>query len=282
MLSGLTLCLTVCLLGAAAEDPVIAQRGTDQITLSQARALIAGTDAATRQRLATDPAALEKFLRTQLVQRALLAEAAAAKWEQLPAIAALLQRTHDQVVMQTYLASQAKLPPGYPTQADLEAAYEANKSRFMQPKSYHLVQIFLPKAQTATPDEGRRKLLPLRAAAWRTHASLQDVAAKHPNVQYIDSGWLSDQQLAQAVRTAVEDLPENAITDPVCTENGCHLLRVLATHPAGPAPLAAVHDTLAQMLRNDKIQQLENAYTNAMLAREPVAMNEIQMSHLTQ
>jgi parvulin-like peptidyl-prolyl isomerase len=270
------------LLGAAGEDPVIAQRGSDQITLSQARALIAGADAAIRRRLATEPAMLEQFLRDALLQRALLAEATAAKWEQGSAVAALLQRTHDQVVLQTYLASRAKLPQGYPTASDIEAAYEANTSRFMQPRSYHLVQIFLPKSQIANPDEGRRKLLPLRAAALRAHADLQDIAGKHPNVQFIDSGWLGEQTLAPAIRTAIEDLPDGAMSDPICTENGCHLLRRLATRPAELAPLAAVRDTIVQMLRNAKQQQLETAYANALLAREPIAMNQIQMSQLTQ
>jgi peptidylprolyl isomerase len=266
-------------LAAVGEDPVLAQRGSDQITVSQARALIANTDAATQHRLATDQAALKDFLRNVLLQRAILTQAQAEKWDQRADVANLLQRAHDQVIAQSFLAGHAPVPAAYPSDADIQTAYTQNTSRFMQPRSYHLTQLFLPRAAYGAPDDGRRKLAALRAQIQRARLSFE-AAAKQGGVQFLDMGWVSETMLVPAVKTAVAGLPEGVMADPLCIENGCHLLRLVATRPAGPAPLAAVKDDLVRALRQQKQQAEETAYANGLLAKQPVAINEIQLSHV--
>jgi peptidylprolyl isomerase len=268
------------LTGAAPDDQVVAIRGNEQITLSEAHAMIAGADQATQQRVAKDPAALKTFLRDVLVQRAILQEAAAAKWAERADVAALLQRARDQIVVQTFLAAQAPLPAGYPTDADIQAAYDANRPRFLQPRSYHLAQIFLPLSVAPTPDEGRRRLLPARQLALRGK-SLEAAAKSVSGAQVLDTGWAPETQIVPAVKAAVAGLPEGGLTDPICTENGCHLIRLIATRPAGPAPLADVKADIIQALRRQKQAEEENAYASRLLEKQPIAINEIQLSHLT-
>jgi peptidylprolyl isomerase len=265
---------------AATDDPVIAQRGDDQITVSQARALIAGTDGATQHRLTTDPSALKQVLRDVLLQRAILREAQAEKWEQRPDIAALLQKARDQVIAQSFLGGHAPLPAGYPTDADIEAAYKANMQRFMQPRGYHLVQVFLPRTAYATPEDGRKRLLPVRAQVQRGHGSLETAAKAVSGARYMDMGWAPESQLVPAVKDAVAGLPEGAMADPLCIENGCHLIRLVATRPAGPAPLADVRDELIKALRQRKQAQEETEYASGLLTKQPVEVNEIQLSRI--
>ena len=136
----LLLLLVASPLARAAEDPVVAQRGKDHVTLGQARAILAGLDADNRHKLAAGPA-LTDFLRNVLLQRAVLAEAQAQHWDQRPEIAAMLQRARDLAVAQSFLASQATMPQDYPTDADISTAYEQNRQRFMQPRLYHLSQV---------------------------------------------------------------------------------------------------------------------------------------------
>ena len=271
----------ICLLlGAAADDPVLAERGDDHITTSQARAFIASADAATQHRLTTDPAALKEFLRNLLLQRAMLKQALAEKWDQRQDVAALLQRAREQILVQSYLAGHAPLPAGYPSDADVQAAYEQNKGRFMQPRSYHLTQIFLPRGAYAAPEDGRKKLVAIHAQIQRGKLSFDAAAKQGAPLQSLDMGWVSEQQILPAVKDAVAGLPEGAVADPVCTENGCHLIRLVATRPAGPAPLAAVHEELTRALRQQKQLAAENAYASGLLAKQPVEINEIQLSHL--
>jgi peptidylprolyl isomerase len=265
---------------AATDDPVIAQRGDDRITIGQARAMIASTDRAAQHRLTTDPAALKQFLRDVLLQRAILREAQAEKWEQRADVAALLQRARDQVIAQSFLAGHAPLPDAYPGDAEIEAAYKANLQRFMQPRSYHLVQVFLPRTAYATPEDGRKRLLPVRAQAQRGHGSLEAAARAVSGARYMDMGWAPESQLVPAVKDLVAGLPEGALADPLCIENGCHLIRLLATRPAGPAPLADVRDELIKALKQQKQAQEETNYASGLLTKQPVEVNELELSRI--
>lgn len=267
------------LTAAATNDPIVAERGTDHITASQARALIAAADPQTRQRLTTTPAALTELLRNVLIQRAILQQAQADHWDQRPDVAALLARAHDQVLTQSYLAAQSPVPAFYPSPAELQAAYDHNKSQLMQPRGYHLAQLFVPKSAAPQPDILKR-LAALRAQITRGKLTLDAAAKQFPGATAADLGWLTEAQLIPAVRPAVSGLQEGALADPVCTELGCHLIRLVATRPAGPAPLAEVRDSLVRALREQKLADQERAYASGLLSKQPVAVNEIELSRL--
>ncbi len=272
----LALCLLV-LLAAAGEDPIVAEHGEDRITASQARALIAATDADTRRKLA-DPAALKTFLEGLLLQRAVLRAAEAQKWADKPEIAAVLAQAREQVIVKTFIAAQAQLPAGYPTQADVQAAYDQNKSQFMVARRYHLGQVFVPKG-TAPQDDTRRRLAALRTQTQRGHATLED-AARRAGLAYIDLGWVAETQLVPAIKSAVSGLLEGTVGEPVCIDNGCHLMKLVATKPAGPASLAEVHDQLVEALKQQKRADEERAYAAGVLNAPRVAINEIELSRL--
>jgi parvulin-like peptidyl-prolyl isomerase len=74
---------------------------------------------------------------------------------------------------------------------------------------------------------------------------------------------------------------EGQVTPPLCTQPGCALLKLVATRPAGPAPLPEVRDGLVRLMRQQKERQGEQAYANTLLAQVPVRIDEIQLSHLT-
>ena len=261
----------------------MAERGADRVTVGQARALLAAMDADTSRRLAADPAALKDFLRNVLIQHAVLAQAQAEKWDQRPEVVTMLAHAHDQLVAQTYLASHAAPPAGYPSESELQAAYEQNKSQFMQPRQYKLMQLFTVKAagtSKASPDDGRRRLATLRAQIDHAHLVFGDAARRSTGVQFQDMGWVSEKQLVPAVRDEVAGLQEGAMSEIVCGGDACHLIKLIATRPAAPASLADVHDALVRALRQQKQAELERAYASGLLAKQPVAINEIELQHL--
>jgi parvulin-like peptidyl-prolyl isomerase len=266
-------------LAAAAPDPVVAVRGTDQITASQVRALIAGADPQTRAKLKQDPAALQTLIRNALLQRAILAAAHAANWDRKPDIAALLARTREATMTQSFLAAHAAPPAGYPSDADIQAAYEQAKPQLMQPRAYHITQEFIALADNAPQtaiDQARHTL----AGQQQAYASAHP--AKPPSgIQTADLGWVPETRLQQAARETVSGLLEGQVSAPICTKSGCALLKLVATRPAGPAPLADIRDRLVQVLRQQKERQGEQAYANTLLAQQPVRVDEIQLSHLT-
>ena len=263
------------LLTAAAPDPVIAVRGADQITASQVRSLIAGADTQTHAKLTGDPKALQDVVRNALIQRGVLEAARAANWERRPDIAAMLARTRDAAIAQSFLASHAAPPANYPSDADIQAAYEQAKPQLMQPRAYRLSQLFVTLAPTASAQQAD--------AARRTLAVARDgFAAGHApaGMQMLDLGWVAENRLQPAARDAVSGLLEGQVSAPVCTRPGCALLKLVATRQAGPAPLADVRDGLVRLLRQQKERQGEQDYANTLLARAPVRIDEIALAQL--
>ena len=243
--------------------------------------MLAGLDANARHKLAAQPSGVTDLLRNILIQRALLEQAQAEHWEQRPDVAALLARTHDQVVEQSYLAFHAQLPAGFPTDAEIQATYEQAKAQFMQPRGYHIIQLFLAKETTQAAD-AQKRLAALRAQITSTHVTLDAAAKQNPEVKYLDLGWVTDAQLIPSVRAAIAGLPDGGLTDPVCTENGCHLIRLVATRPAGPTKLADIREALVRAMRQQKQAELQRSYESSLLAKQPVAINEIELSRVTQ
>jgi hypothetical protein len=264
---------------AKGDDPVVAEQGATQLTAAQARGLVASADPETRKKLAADPAALKGFLRDYLLGQAILAAATGAQWDKRPDIVALAQRAHDTAIAESFLQAQATPPAAYPSEAEIQAAYTQNRAQLMQPRGYRLSQIFAAATGTAQ-DAARHVLADLRAQILHGRLSFENAASHGQGTAYGDLGWLADNRLQPAIRMAVAGLPEGQITAPVCTETGCTLLKLIATRPAGPPPLAEIRETLIKAMRQQKQRQLEQAYANALLAKQPVRVNEIQLSHV--
>jgi peptidylprolyl isomerase len=275
--------LAALTLAAAAPDPVVAIRGTDELTASQVRALIAAQPADQRKKLATDPEALRGLVRDDLLQRAILEEAAAQKWDARPDVAAMLARVRDGAIMQSFLTAHAQVPAGYPSDAELQAAYDRARPQLTRPRTYHLAQVFVPVAagaSAATMEAARHVLAALARDIAAGRASFEAPPRRIAGAQYGDIGWVTEAQLQKAAHDAVAGLPEGQVSAPVCTQSGCTLLKLAATRPAGPPPLAEVRDQLVRLLREQKQKDLAQAYANSLLAKSPVRVDEIQLSHL--
>jgi len=263
----------------SAADQVVAIRGTEELTASQVRALVAASPAEQRKKLAESPDALKSLITDTLLQHAILAEAAAQKWDQRPDIAAMLARVRESAMLQSFIAAQSQPPAGYPSEADVLAAYAQARPQLTRPRTYHLAQDFVP-ATAGTTDAARRALATLARDISAGHVTFDSAPKRNASVQYADLGWVADTQLQKAAHDAVAGLPEGQVSPPVCTASGCTLIKLLATRPAGPPPVAEVHDQLVRALRERKQKDLAQAYANSLLARAPVRVDEIQLSHL--
>ncbi len=88
-------------------------------------------------------------------------------------------------------------------------------------------------------------------------------------------GWASEAEIVPEIRSQVAGMAQGEISDPIRTASGWHIIRMDDTRPAAPRPLAEVRDSLAAALRQRKTQANEQAYLNGLLAKSPVAVNEI-------
>lgn len=271
-----------------AADPVVARRGDITLTASQVRDMVAVADPALRAQIAKDPSALVAYVRDRLLQLTVLAEAHDHQWDTRPEVVWRADRARDAAIADSYVASLAMPDPGYPSDAEVQAAYQANKARLMVPRQYHVAQIYVavPAGAPAAADAAaQKKLADLRAQLARGHGDFASLA-RHVSEDHAstaaggDLGWLREDQMLPAVRTAVAGLADGAITEPVRTADGWHLLRLIDTKPAGPATLADVRAALVRALRQQRAQQNAQAYVTGLLKQQPIQIDEIALSGL--
>lgn len=264
-------------------NPVVAESGDATLTAADARNLVAAASPDVQAQLAKDPSLLDRLVRAQMAQALLLQEAHAKQWDVKPDIAFRAQQAHDAVIVNSYLASLSQPPPDYPSDAEIQAAYDAQKDRLIEPRQYHLAQIFLASPSNASASaeaDAKKRLASLRQQLARPRADFAAVAAKESDDKASaaaggDLGWLPEDRLQPAVRDAVAGLQEGAISEPLRTADGWHLIRLIGTRPAAPAPLADVRAQLVQALRQQKIAATERKLIDDLLRREPVRVDEI-------
>ncbi|MFX8891338.1 hypothetical protein ABTN09_20250, partial [Acinetobacter baumannii] len=78
-----------------------------------------------RAALEKNPELLNQAVRMLILQQILLKEARAAGWEKQPEVAAQLERVRQNAIAESYLAAVAKASEDYPTEAELQATYDA-------------------------------------------------------------------------------------------------------------------------------------------------------------
>jgi peptidylprolyl isomerase len=268
---------------ADAGGEVVARLGTSDVTVGELREFVRGLDPTVRKQALDDPQIMTRLVRLEIARMAVLREAKAKKWEQRPDVEAQVERARRQIVLASYLASVTALPKEYPTDADIQAAYDANRDSFMAPRQYRLQQIFLGSARDGdkkAQDAAQKKAQDVARKAKARGAKFDDLAKEHSEhrdsaARGGDIGWVADPQLVPEIRAQVAGMAVGEVSDPIRTEGGWHIVRLAETRPAGPRPLAEVRDTIVAALRQRKVQENEQAYLADLLAKNPVAVNEI-------
>jgi peptidylprolyl isomerase len=216
-----------------------------------------------------------------------LNEATSRKWEQRPDVVARIARAREDAIVSTYLSAVAALPDGFPSEAQVQAFYEANRDKLMVPRQYRLEQIFVAVpagADKKTDDAALAKANELARKARAKGANFADIArASSESAQGEpagDLGWASEAQIVPEIRGQVTGMSPGDVADPIRTEAGWHVIRMVETRPAGPRPLAEVKDQLVAAMRQSKLQENQQAYVSALLEKTPAMINEIALKKI--
>jgi len=272
------------------DSTVIARVGDSEIKVSDLKPYLAGLNADQQAALTQDPAKLDLLVRTLIAQQLLLKEALAAKWDQQPTVAAQLEQLRERAVSESYLASVSNPPTDYPSEADIKAAYEANKDSLIVPARYHVAQIFIAvtkDADAATEAKAKGKLAAVTSALAKSSADFAKVAASSSDEAASAShggeiGWLTEAQLQPegGLRDMVITLAPGKTTKPVRLADGWHIVKLIEFKPSYTASLEEVRPLLVQKLREAKAQQNSKAYLAGLLEKNPVAIDQIALTNL--
>jgi hypothetical protein len=268
-----------------AADPIVAQRGTVTLTASEVRAMLAAADPEMRQQMQREPRLLLQRVRDRMVQLVLLDRAKAEKWDERPEVVYRAELARQAAIVDSYVAAQVPLPQGFPSEQDIAAAYEANKSKLHLPRQYHLAQILIavpPDADAAADTAAQKRTADLRKQVVDGHKDFTLLATQASDDKASaanggDLGWVREDILVPALRQALAGLAQGGVSEPVRTPDGWHLVKVIGIKPPGTATLAEAHDSLVRALRQERMAQLQRRYILGMLQQEPIRIDQVEL-----
>jgi PPIC-type PPIASE domain len=271
---------------APATDPVVAERGNVKLTASQVRDMIRFADPEQRHLLETNPSALLQAVRDRLIKLALADEALAHGWDKREDVAYRIEAARQDAIAGSWIAAQVAGDPNFPTDAQVQTAYDLNKAKLTVPREYNIAQIFIviaPGASKQNEDDAQHKLADLRQQLLKQHADFAALAKRYSDEKASaanggELGWVREDTLLPPVRAAVQGMAEGAISEPVRSQNGWHLIKLTGIKAPAQATLAEARDTLVKAMRQERMVEGQRNYLNNMLKQQSVEVNEIELS----
>ena len=272
-------------LPAVAAGPAVARLGNQQVSPEELQALLATVPAQTREQLRGNREALERWIRARLAEKGVLEQADAQGWAQRPDVARQTRAATEQIVFRDYLRSVSQVPAEYPSAAELQQAYDAGKANWQTPPMYRVSQIFLGVSDAANVETVRKQAAELSKKAQSAPADFAALATQYSQDRVTaerggDTGLQPLQQLVPEVRGAVARLKVGAVSDPVQSAAGFHVIKLTEQQPARTATLEELRDQLAQALRAQRQEQIAQAYLDGMLNTATLSIDGAELNKI--
>ncbi|MGC3931557.1 peptidylprolyl isomerase [Pseudomonas atacamensis] len=268
-----------------AVGPAVARLGNQQVSPEELQALLATVPAQTREQLRGNREALERWIRSRLAEKAVLEQADAQGWAQRPDVARQTRAATEQIVFRDYLRSVSQVPAEYPSAAELQQAYDAGKANWQTPALYRVSQIFLGVSDAANVETVRKQAAELSKKAQSAPADFAALATQYSQDRVTaerggDTGLQPLQQLVPEVRGAVARLKVGAVSDPVQSAAGFHVIKLTEQQPARTATLEELRDQLTQALRAQRQEQIAQAYLDGMLNTATLSIDGAELNKI--
>jgi hypothetical protein len=260
-------------------DSVAGKIGDIEVKTEELREMISGLESSNGSIHPKSAEALNEYVRALLIQKWILKKAEEKSWDQDPKVVHKIVRAREAVIAETFIDAACKLPEGYPSEAELAAAYEKAKGGLLIPKSYRIAQIYVAKKRDqARVDEIVGKL----KSADANFASLAATYSDEPQAATTQGeiGWVAESQLHSGLRDVVKSLVVGKVSAPILLDDGWHIVKLHETKEARTPTLAEIKDQLTAELRAQRLQVARQEYLAQLLQEHPLAINEIELLKL--
>ena len=281
--------LLIATLAARAVEPatIIGKIGDLELKASDVREAIASLDDKQQAALAGNRDALNQYVRALLIQRLVLEQARAEKWDQQPAVIARLVRAREAALAESFLENASAPEPGWPSIDDITRAYETHKEKLLIPKACRLAQIFIacpensPKETASKTSEKLAGVTSELAAKDADFAAIARKASDEPAsaANGGEIGWLAEDQIQPEIRAKLPELKLNEVSAPIRLAGGWHIIKLLDTREARTPALDEVRDELVTILKQEKSRINRQKFISELLDKHPLAINEIEIAN---
>ena len=267
---------------------VVARVGDLDVNLDEIKSALGNLDVRELAAVSRDPALLNQVVRSLLVQRLLYREALAKKWDQSEQAVARLERLRQSAVTESYLESVSQPPAGWPTDPEVQAAYEANQASWLVPRQYRLAQIYvaLPEGgdqAAVTKAQGRieavKRKLDEKPGDFEVLAKAES-GEKTSAAAGGEIGWLTEAQIQPDIREAAIKLAAGQVSAPIKRAQGWHIIKCLEIKESFTPSLADLKASLVEKMREEKVKANSQAYLAQLLQENPVTINELAIGQI--
>ena len=145
-----------------------------------------------------------------------------------------------------------------PTEAELQAEYEANRAKYTKPRRWLLRNILLRVPPGADREAVRRRAADLRAQV-AAGADFGELAAAHSEsstrARKGRIGWVTLDRLGPKIKAAVAALEAGGLSEVIETDEGFTLLHCVEVKPAGTTPFDELRLPLESTMTTRRIDE---------------------------
>ena len=188
-----------------------------------------------REEIVNSAERFKQFVGQEVLNHAVLQAATINKANQNPQIKTIMARAAQRVMVDAYLNQvvQVNLDPKFPSAAQVREAYDKNPTAFRTPERVHLWQIFIPLDAGASDKDIKAAWTRANRLASDLRTSGGDFAALakqhsgHEASRVNDGymGLLNSAELLPPIAEAVKKLKPNAVSEPIASDTGLHILK---------------------------------------------------------
>jgi peptidyl-prolyl cis-trans isomerase C len=251
---------------AAADDPVVAEVGSEKITLSEFQAEIKKLPPNLKQ-MATDKRMQKEFL-DQLATSHLIYQMGIKQGiDKEPEVKAQIEDTTRKIVLATLLQREIESRTKAPSEQDIEQYYQTHADEFKQAKQVRARHILVKDEATAKEIEAKLK----KGADFATLA--QESSSCPSSSKGGDLGFFSRDRMVKEFADVAFKLKKGETSAPVKTKFGYHIIQVTDTKEAGSPPLAEVKTTIENKLVQEQKSKVFQEYIDSLKKKTKVVLH---------
>lgn len=273
----------------AGDDTVIGKAGSVSVTVGELRRrlLLLSPEATQAQRneILQNSDKVKEAVNGILVNKLLAAEARNKKLDDSQQGRDLLNFMREDTLARLMLedaAPTSSIP--VPTDAEIRDLYNLNKASLKVGKQYRVARIFVAAPDDLSDNqkkEAKRKIdechADLKGAKAEQFARAARICSEDTTTRDKggEIGFLVEDQIAipQYKETLVK-MKVGEISAPFFASQGWHILRLMETKPAGTRTLEEVKETLAQGIKQQKLQTARNTYIEKLVQDNKIEIKD--------
>ncbi|MEA1923327.1 MAG: peptidyl-prolyl cis-trans isomerase [Pseudomonadota bacterium] len=250
---------------AATADPIVAEVGSEKITLSQFQAELKKLPP-NLQQMASDKKMQKEFLEQLATSKLLYQEGIKQGLSKDPVIMAQIDEISHKIILAALLQREIEARIKAPTPEDVNQYYQTHADEFKQPKQVRARHILVKDEKEAKAIEAELK----KGADFATVA--KDKSSCPSSAKGGDLGFFTRDRMVKEFSDTAFALKVGEVSAPVKTQFGYHIIEVVEIKEAGAKPLDEVRTEIENKLTQENKSRVFKEYIDSLKKKTKVTL----------